>query len=120
MPAVFLSWPLERLGRIVGVHILRRTKDDRSGVYVQVDVVGEMDAAAQISAGRNPDRAAAGLCRRADGSVYGRIIQSDALARRTVIAGIEESFTGNRICLCGCGSEDSGSYCNESDFQKIQ
>src|SRR5208282_3595755 len=64
--------------RVVSFHFLRRAQDDCSGGDVQVDVVGETDAAAQISPGGDPDRAAACLGRRADGPVYGGTVQSDA------------------------------------------
>ena len=57
--------------RVVSLHFLRRAEDDRSGIDVQVDVVGETDAAAQISSGGNPDRAAARIRRRIDRLIDG-------------------------------------------------
>ena len=46
MSAVLICLALERLGRVVGFHVLRRAKDNRAGVDQQIDVAHHVNTAA--------------------------------------------------------------------------
>ena len=57
-----------------------------------MDVVGQMNGAAQISARRNKNRAAAGCGRRLNGLVDGRAVQVRSVADGAKAADVENRF----------------------------
>ncbi len=89
VPAVLIRLALPRLRRVVGVHRLRRAQNHRAGVQIQMDVVGQVDAAAQISARRNKNRAAASGGRRLNRLVDRRAVQVGPIAHGAKAANVE-------------------------------
>ena len=87
--------------RVVSVHRLRRAEHDRAGVQIQMNVVGQMDAAAQIRARRNQHRAAAGCGRRQNRLVDRRAVQVRSIADGAIAADIENRFVIRRRCNAG-------------------
>ena len=75
VPAILIRLAVPGFRRIVSVHRLRRAEDHRAGVQIQMDVVGQMDAAAQIGARRNEYRSAAGFGCRQNRPVDRRAVQ---------------------------------------------
>ena len=80
-PPSWISRAGERLLRIVGVEALGRAEDGGAGVNQKMDVALEADGAAQVSPGRQNDRAAArrgaGLNRLIDGRAVQRLAVAD-------------------------------------------
>ena len=66
-------------------------------IQVKVDMALEMNAAAEIGAGREPNRAAARFGARLDGMVDGRRVEGLSVAGRAMAPDIE--FVGCRIAL---------------------
>ena len=78
------------LGLIVGVHVLRRGLDRRTGIDEEMNVAQQMNRAAEIMTRRDVDGAAAGVRGRLNGFVDGRTVEIFAVANRAVAADIEK------------------------------
>ena len=68
----------------------------RAGVQIQMDVVGQTDAAAQIRARRNENRSAAGRGRRLNRLIDRRAVQIRSVADGAIAANIENRFVVRR------------------------
>jgi len=90
--AVLVRHALPWLGRIIGIHLLRRTKEGCTGIEMQFDIVRKVNAAAQVRAGGQPNRATA-FCRSGlDGAINGRTVQVNSIARGAERPDVEDSW----------------------------
>ena len=87
---VLVALAVEGFGGVVGLERLGRAEDDGPGIEIEVEVAPEMNAAAEVGAGGQVDRAATGLFACIDGGVNGGAIKGLAVAEGTVVPELDQ------------------------------
>src|ERR1035441_670345 len=93
---VLIGGALERLRPVVSVQALRRAEDHRAGIQEEVEVVRQVDAAAQVGACRQINGAAAGPGTRGDCPVDGWGDRKMPIPNSTKVADIKGGSLSRR------------------------
>ena len=111
VPAILVGDPLERFRRVIGLQLLWRAEDRRPGIKVKMDVALQMDAAAEIGAGRKVYRPSPFLRAYLNGLVDRRTVQSFPIPDGSELPHIVDDRIcdgrRNRLCRERTGEEQS-------------
>src|SRR5512133_2037936 len=88
MASVLIGLAFPLLSRIISIHTRRGRQQGSAGVNVQVNVVGQPDAAAQVNAGGKPHRSSASVPAGANGCVDRWAVERFAVANRSEVADV--------------------------------